>query len=397
MQTEYRTAIINEWVNLHSLEGPPAMSRFTLACLLIPAALALALPARSGSGPISIEKEEIPLQTALDELAARSKIPVLNKVEDNPKLKLNVKQATFWEALDQIALAAGAQLDLYQADGGIALVRRSRDRDAALTPPISHSGPFRVALDRVSTHIDFRVGSRHSSAVCQLAWEPGTEVFYLQSLPQKLVIQDDRGNTFEGPAGSKQISVDSRRAILFDFDLPSLPRAAQQMKLFKGVVSIRGTNRMHTFRFPTPANREPTLAEHYGYLQKEMKEMKPLEESAGNKQTVCALQRVTLNADSWRVQVATTLPAGGPSFESNEQWYVNNEVYLQSLDGKTRLRWTVHSQESSGERKAVINYTFKNPPPGKIDAAKKWLLIVRAPASMIEQDVPFEFKDVPLP
>ncbi len=375
------------------------MSRCILAFFWLSSVLALPLLVRGGeelpgAGPVTIDKEDIPLQTALDQLAAQSKIVVLNNAGDNPELKLKVKKATFWEALDRIATAADAQLDLYRPDGRIALVRRGRDKKSLLKPQISRSGPFRVSLQRLTAHTDFATGTRASNALFELAWEPSVDVFYMQSQPQKLVIRDDKGKAVEAPTGSKWITLDARRAITFDVDLPSLPRSAEQMGLLRGTIPIRGPSRMHTFRFPTPASKEPTLADLSAHLQDANK---PLEESAGNKLTSCALQRVTLNSDSWRVRITTALPPGGPDFETHETWYAFNEVYLQSLDGKTRLAWTGYAQESAGTQKAVVSYTFKKPAKGQRDSAKDWMLVVRAPASMIEQSVPFEFKDVPLP
>src|SRR5207302_11114686 len=117
--------------------------------------------------------------------------------------------------------------------------------------------------------------------------------------------------------------------------------------------------------------------------EKKPEEKKPLDERAGNKLTVCALQRITLTSNAWRVQIATTLPPGGPEFESHELWYANIEVYLQSLDGKKRLMRTGYSQDNAGTQKAVLTYQWR-PAPGQLNAAKDWMLVVRAPASMIE-------------
>ncbi len=348
-----------------------------------------------GSGLVSISEERITLRAALGQLAAQSKITVLNNVGDDPELRLNLKRATFWEALDQIATAADAQVDLYQSNGGIALVRRGRDRNAPLKAQVSHTGPFRVALRHLTAHNDFITGTRSSTALFELAWEPSVGVFSMQTQPQNLVMQDARGHPVETPSGSKWITLEASRAFTFDVPLPSLPRAEERIGLLKGAIAIRGPSRLHTFRFPTPASKEPTLAELQAYIADAKK---PLQESAGDKQSDCTLQRVTLNPDTWKVRIAITLPPGGPEFESHEPWYALNEVYLESLDGKARLKRVGYSQDGAGDtRKAVIEYNFANPKKGQRGEAKNWTLVFRAPASMVERKVSFEFKDVPLP
>ena len=42
----------------------------------------------------------------------------------------------------------------------------------------------------------------------------------------------------------------------------------------------------------------------------------------------------------------------------------------------------------------MLNYHFEGPGRGN---PEDWVLVCRVPASMIEMDIPFEFKDVELP
>ena len=95
----------------------------------------------------------------------------------------------------------------------------------------------------------------------------------------------------------------------------------------------------------------------------------------------------------WTVQVEVQLPDNGPKFESHETWYVHNDVYLVSRDGRRKLV-PKYEQDNAGTSKAVLNYHFPNADRGK---PEDWFLVCRVPASMIELTIPFEFKDVLLP
>src|SRR5207249_10760 len=111
-----------------------------------------------------------------------------------------------------------------------------RDKNTPLKPQISRNGAFRLSIQRLTAFNDFVTGARGSHAFFELAWEPSVDLFYLQSQPQNLVIQDDKGKPVEAPAGSKWVPLDSRRVIAFDVTLPALPRTSEKIGLLKGSI-----------------------------------------------------------------------------------------------------------------------------------------------------------------
>jgi hypothetical protein len=348
------------------------------------------------SGSVSIVEEKIPLRQALAKLTEQTKISIVNTLppDEDPVLKLSIKDATFWEALDQIAAAADAQVDLFQSGGRIGLVRRFREK-AGPKPQISRSGPFRVTLRRWTAFNDFTTGARGSMAVFEVGWEPSVEPFYLDLFPHDVILKDAQNKSVDVPSGQHiwRPLDGGARAVEFEVNLPSLPRQAAEIGQFKGSFGLRGPSRMHVFRFRTKDVAEPTLAD----LRDELKGGKEIEASAGKELTTCSLGSITLSSTTWKVLITTKLPPGGPPFDTNEQWWSNNEVYLQSLDGKRRLAPVSYFQANAATEKPTVEYHFRDSAKGQRGDPAKWTLVFRAPASIVKQSIPFEFKNVPLP
>jgi len=111
----------------------------------------------------------------------------------------------------------------------------------------------------------------------------------------------------------------------------------------------------------------------------------------------CAISRVVLDKDRWTVQVALDYPPGGKQLDSYQSWVVNNEMVLESKDGKRRLTSNNYVVENSSPRRAVVSYHFRDTDKGRRGRPDEWKLLYRTPASIIEMPIAFRFKDVPLP
>src|SRR5216683_5017571 len=96
----------------------------------------------------TIQDQAIPLSKALAELTKQTDIKVddlRQNAGDDPKLKLALNKATFWEALDTIAREADLQVNLYQKEGTLALMDGPHRQ-----VPTSYSGIFRLAVKRIT-------------------------------------------------------------------------------------------------------------------------------------------------------------------------------------------------------------------------------------------------------
>ena len=362
-------------------------------CLVLCASgLLLALPAAPvppAGKPVTLTGPSVQLSKALKSLGEQSGVPVVSELgpDSDPVLKLDLRNVTFWQALDGIAKSANARPSLYRGDGRVGLAARV-GVGKVLEQPVSYDDIFRVALQRLTAINDFENGRRGYTVVLEVAWEPHFLAYFLETAPQNLVLRDEAGKAVPLDAsGSRWERIDAAAATV-EFNLPALPpatpgrRRADAIGLLKCALAVRGTPRLLSFEFAT--------------LDKLKAEKKPVSQTKEG--VAVSVGPVKLSQRHWTVQVTTVLPPGGVRFESNQFWDVKNQIYLLHRDGKTRLVSTDYFRETVGSsRRAVVNYHFTDTPNRKRGNPADWRVVYRAPAGFVEVPIPFEFKDVPLP
>jgi hypothetical protein len=326
--------------------------------------------------------ESLPLNKALDALAQQTGIRVEDRLgKPDVQVRLNPHPFSFWQALDRIAEAAGAKVDL-RPSGTLVLVPAPPKWHR---PPLSYDGPFRLALKGVTASLDLETDAAHYTATIEAAWEPSLLPLFLETRPQGLRMVDDKGNALSAPdAGSAVAPVDGRTSLTFDVPLPALPRSAARIRQLDGTLSAVVPSKMLTFTFPTLDQLEKATAD--------APERGQTLDGVG-----CRVSKVVLAKDRWTVQVSLDLPPGGKRLESYQSWVVNNEMVLQSKDGKTRLAGSDYFLNSASSRRAVLTYHFRDKGGKARGRPEDWRVVYRTPASIIEVPVKFSFKDVRLP
>jgi hypothetical protein len=90
-------------------------------------------------------------------------------------------------------------------------------------------------------------------------------------------------------------------------------------------------------------------------------------------------------------------PSGMKQLDSYQSWVGNNEMTLESLDGKKHFT-SRHPplEESTASRRARLSYYFRDKDLMR-DKSRNWKLNYRAPANLIKVPIAFAFKDIPLP
>jgi hypothetical protein len=85
--------------------------------------------------------------------------------------------------------------------------------------------------------------------------------------------------------------------------------------------------------------------------------------------------------------------------ESPQNGLTHNDAYLEGRDGKKRLRPSGQSIDRLTDSQALIDYYFSDNKEGNVPCGKPedWKLALRIPARLLEVEVPFSYKDVPLP
>lgn len=336
---------------------------------------------------ITLHTDKISVSQALAELTKQTGI----RVEDargapDETVHLDWKQTPFWQALDTLAGAAKARVNIYPTSGRIVLDKRRADY---CLPPICYDGRFRLSVKKVTTSRDLEINDKngHSGStnlVVEIAWDPELLPLYLETRPHKLRLVDDSNNVLTVPdEGSSLAPVDGRIALAIDLHLPALPRRAMAIRTLEGELSMIGPSKMLTFTFDTLDR----LAK-----SKESDPERHLTQEGVN----CRILDVKLLAKRWTVRIALGYPRGIKELDTNQSWVVNNEMTLESLDGKKYFPSTEYHLESATEHGAILSYHFRDrddSPPGK---ASDWRVRYRTPAKLIQTPIKFVFKDIPL-
>jgi hypothetical protein len=367
----------------------PSLLRRAVAFALL-ASVGLAAPARADADPklpapkvVTYCASDQPLSKVLAELARQTGVTVEDRRgEADTPVSVDLKGVTFWRAVDEIAEAAGARLDLYAKDGKLALVKRPPDYRP---PPSSYDGLFRLALKRVVTARDLESDGGTCTVTLEVAWPPDLRPLLLETQPQKVrLLGPDRKPVEVAAEGSSLAPVDRRPSFTFDVALPPLPRSAQSIALFEGQLTAVGPNKMLTFTFDPLARLALGIAGG----------APPSRTQEG---VVCRIDKVVLAKKRWTVRVRLEYPPGGARLESYQSWVVHNEMTLVSADGRQRLPSSSYVLESSSSRRAVLSYHFTERPGRPLGKPADWKVAYRTPALIVEMPIKFAFKDIPLP
>jgi hypothetical protein len=336
--------------------------------------------------PFTLKSEGIAISDALKELGKQTGLVVHDrrKFPAKAKIKLDLKDATAWQALDVIARAAEASVSLYQPDAEMALV------DGPPPPPtISYRGLFRTSIKRISVERDLEAKSRSCLVQLETVWEPRFQPFLLDAGPCEITFSPDKqGKTLQGQQPSKgYTSVTGRTSLEFEVRVPAPDRSSAQIDSLRGKLSVIGPSKMLTFTFeklteiPKPAQAQKLVQEGI----------------------TVTLNKLQVEDDRWMLEVVLDYPPGGPKFESFQSWLGNNKIYAENVKsgGKQRLMNVSGDEEivRLTSSNAVIRYYLTNPGkkiPG-IGNPGDWRLVYYTPGRIVEVQASFSFKEVALP
>jgi hypothetical protein len=373
------------------------MSR-PLSCVALVLFLGANLRARAGDDDAGAraKKELLPrsvtlksaasLTDALKQLHKQTGNRVVDRrqVKTDLRLKLDVANTTFWPAAEAIARAAGGGISTYQPDGQVALVDAPQRAMAT-----AYQGIFRITVKRRTVTRDDDAGTHTCTVTLDVAWEPRFEPLYLEADTMDVTFAADKTGVERQVkvAGQGKFGVAGRNALEVELRMPAPDRTSGKIKSLAGRFHLIGPEKMLTFAFPslTPIKKKDrSLRQTQEGVQVSVVEVKP---SSGR----------------WSVEVHVDNPPGNPDLESFQKgyWLGNNRISLEKGEGAARTTWTPRSGDEEGadptSTHAEIRYHFLFPAKDNKGPLADWTLVYRTPGRIVEIDVPFAFKDLPLP
>jgi hypothetical protein len=359
-------------------------------CLFLPALLFLPVWAEGGEAEAvartkkellprlcTLKAEALPIDEALTKLFELTGNRVVDRRQQKTPaaVKIDEQGAGFWQALDALARAAGCAISTYQADGKIALVDGPvRPRDTI------YQGIFRIVAKRVNVSRDDDAGTHVCTITLEIAWEPRYEPLYLEVGPVEAIFAADaKGLELKAQApGQGKYNVAGRNALEVDIHLPAPARSSAKIKSLAGQFQLTGPGKMLTFAFAKLPAAEENLQE-------------------GVKVSVSNLKTASKR---WSMDVHIENPPG-PLFESYQSWLGNNRIALEKTSGSERQVWQPRPGDSLEIKRtatqAIINYNFHVAAGEHPGSPADWKLTYRTPGRIVDLEVPFAFKDIPLP
>lgn len=300
----------------------------------------------------------------------------------NPALDLDIRDKTFFEALDEIARKAEVSFTFATGDGSIGIMAGTAMNQQTATPAppkpkplLVYSGPFRIELQQVSLSRDFQTGTALANVRLEAAWEPRLRPMLLKLNAEEMKITDDHKKPVKPQVAAQSDEVVIRPenpAAEINLNLEAPERDAKKLASFfiKSEVTIPAG--IKTFKFPSLAQKDVTVKQGDVSL---------------------TLEDTEIDEQVWKVNVTLVYPGEGPAFESYRQGLFNNRIWLQRADGSRFEHNGGFNSTGSDGGKLGFEYLFVDV-PGKLT---DYQLIYETPSKVITIPLEFEFKDITLP
>lgn len=338
--------------------------------------------------PVVSIRDTLPLGRALAELRKQTGIAVHDGLDAADRdVSVALEKASFWQATDTLAAAAGAKTVLAGRDGAVSLQPLLKgDR----RPPVSYDGPFRVRAVRITTSRDLDSDRGSCVVSLEVTWTPTLRPLFLESQAQQVRLRDARGKDIPvSNEGSSLAPVDGRYSLPLDVTIPALPREQAHIGALEGKLLAVAPSKMVRFAFDADLAALADAAP--GGAQRR----------AVQDEVASRITKVVLGRESWSVQVALDYPPKGnhmlESFQAGSL-VANNELALASKDGKRSLASSSYVIDQVSSDHALVTYHFTDRPGAvRRGRAADWKVAYMAPARIVEVPFRFAFKDLPLP
>jgi hypothetical protein len=349
---------------------------------------------------VTLEVRDKPVLDVLQELARQTGNRIVDfrdfrgQPKRNPPVTVSFAKVTFWEVLDEVLGQAGLAVYSYAIDDegeplrGVAIVNRA-------TPPAGedkrtdYQGAFRFEPLHVITRRGLRDPAQNGLELeIEVAWEPRLTPVSLKVLYDSFACLDDRGQPLAlEVAGEREIEMHSGTVGSFPVRYGLPDPQARQLQTLQGKIEGLIPGGRETFRFDKLAAAKNQRQKKAGatVILERVRKINPRqqdqdlidEQPAGN---------------IWEVRIRVQFETSGVALESHlMDWVTENEARLVDPQGKT-IEWaTMEKTREVGDEFGVA-YLF-----GLDDDIAGYTFQYKTPVALLKKQIPFQFKEIPLP
>jgi hypothetical protein len=297
----------------------------------------------------------------------------------NPRFKLDIKNAPFWQAVDALLDSTHMTVYHYSGKDGLAIIDRPDD-ELPRRARATYIGPLRLEVTRIIAQREPGLKKQGTLKVnLAIAWEPRLAPVIISQPLNQLQAVDDQGQTlqFDGTEATLESAIEGGGTgveLLFPFVPP--PRSVNAISSLKGTLSVSLPGPVEAFEFD-----KLTEAAQPGF--------KPLAQKKGAV-AVC-LDQVRKNNDLWEVVTRVRFDDVGNSLEPHRNWILQNEAYLVGPDQKRVENAGFHNTMQTNNELGIV-YQFELPA-----GVEGYTFVYRTPSSIHVLPVKYELKNLLLP
>lgn len=298
---------------------------------------------------------------------------VLRQEVTDPTVTLDLQHVPFWQALDAIldqadlALFPRAELD----EAGIAIAEPMHGDAAAKW--IAYDGPFRMALTRLASFRDLTdAAADRMQATVQIVCEPRLQPIMMTLPMDSIVAETAAGERLAAAIGGVRPITIVTREVTIDIPLELPPRSAETLTTLSGKFTALVPGKLEEFRFGDLPND------------------KVLEQRKAG--AIVALDQVRRNNDVWEVRIRVRFDDASGALDSHLLgWVLENPAFLEDAAGERLPHGALEKTREVADEFGVAYLFFPEKEIGD------YTFVYETPAALINREVPFSFKDVPLP
>jgi hypothetical protein len=292
----------------------------------------------------------------------------------DPALKVDFNKTPFWQALDQVLDQAG--LSAYPFGEQKAIMLQPRLPGQALrAAAASYRGPFRFEAVEVEAKRELRNPVDKALTVrVEAAWEPRLAPIALEEPLKKVVALDDAGRPMPvvGAEAKREIDVSpGSMATRLDVPLALPPRDVRQISRLGGTIEAILPGKVETFTF------------------NDLEKAKDVEKRMADVTVV--LDEVRKNNQNWELRIRVRFDDAGEALQSHRNWIFENEAYLKGPDGKP-VAYSAYETTMQSQREVGVAYLFNI--DGPLD---RYTFVYKTPGMILNADLDYELKEIPLP